>query len=99
MQTRLSVCNQGLFLTLEKGLSRKLQTLPWYPSARPAMWVLTLIFYPKTPLTPRPPLGQCLLRSVPITKANRNPTSLWKDGPHNITPGLAAAFLGSSPTH
>lgn len=66
MQTRLSVCNQVLFLTLEKGFSGRLQTLPWYPSACPAVWVLTLTLHPKTPLTPTTTTG-----SVPVVLCSR----------------------------
>lgn len=98
MQTRLSVCNQVLFLTLEKGFGRKLQALLQYLSPRPAAQVLAPIPRPKALLTQQPPAGQFLPRSAPVTQGNQNLTSLWKDGQHNIMPQLVGVFLGSSPT-
>lgn len=64
MQTRLSVCNQVLFLTLEKGFSRKPQALLRGLSAHPAVC-------PKALLTAWPPQSQGLLSSAPLPQGNR----------------------------
>lgn len=98
MQTRLSVCNQVLFLTLGKGFGKKLQALLRYLWPRPAAWVLAPIPHPKAPLTPQPRAGRCLLRSA---QGKRNPR---KEKAHifverSTTPWLTGEFLGDLPTH
>lgn len=92
MQTRLSVCNQVLFLTLGKGFGKKLQALLWYLWPRPAAWVLAPIPHPKAPLTPQPPAGRCLLRSA---QGKRKLTSLWKGLQH----ALAHGRVSGGPSH